>query len=470
MSTPPQRFVFISYAWESDAFRTQVKALCAYLRANGVTVVIDFDHALKPPDVGWPVWMQQSIEDAAVVLVVCSASYKPRFEKRAPTTSGKGVAWEGAVITQDLYNAAQRNNKFYPIFPDPFNFDHCPKALEPWSNGHAFPSKQADVLALVHACLGVPVAPAVGLAGALAANPFNPWHHAAVPYFFGRNDLLRCMQNALDEKRSISLVGDRLIGKTSILQFWKRRVEEMGYIARLLCHTGPEAFSCSMFIRAITGVEINSDDPENASNALLEWVEERNHLPPVILIDEADEMLLKLPYRFFERLRGLIAQKKICLVLASLQHLEHNYQGNNQSSPFLNLLEMRRIGLLEPEDAEKIITLGGTLFNGQHCSLMRRWAGCHPYFLALFGRYLWDAYQNGLDINLMLEQINDVAAIQLTEIWRHLSERDRSALFMVLDGKPGVVANLRLRGLVTADPQRYELFGEVLAQWLMNHR
>ncbi len=135
---PSQPIVFISYAWESDAFRAQVKALCDYLRANGVAVVADFDHDIQAPVLGWPAWMQQSIEDAAVVLVVCSASYKPRFEKRAPPTSGKGVAWEGAVITQDLYNAAQRNNKFYPIFPDPFCFDHCPKALELGAMGMLF--------------------------------------------------------------------------------------------------------------------------------------------------------------------------------------------------------------------------------------------------------------------------------------------------------------------------------------------
>ena len=62
--------VFVSYAHESPAFRTEVRGLCNWLREQGVAVVCDFDYAIKPPNLGWPAWMQQGIEDAGVVLVV----------------------------------------------------------------------------------------------------------------------------------------------------------------------------------------------------------------------------------------------------------------------------------------------------------------------------------------------------------------------------------------------------------------
>lgn len=358
MTTPAT--VFISYAWESDAFRAQVKALRDYLLANGVAVVSDFDHAIKPPELGWAVWMQHSIEDATVVLVVCSASYRPRFEKRAPPTSGKGVAWEGAVVTQDLYNAAQRNSKFYPVFPDPFNFGDCPKALEPWSNGHAFPSKQADVLALVQACLGVPFAPAIGsVAGAHAANPFNPWQPAVGARFFGREDLRHALHAALDEKRSVSIVGDRRIGKTSLLQVWKTQAESLGRVVRCLSGEGPEAASCIAFTRAITGETIAQDEAESAANALGKWAEQFAVLPPLILLDEAEAVLERLPHRFFERLRGLVGQQKLCLVLATARPVDQVYHDLGQTSPFLNLLELQRVGLLGLAAAEQMIALGG---------------------------------------------------------------------------------------------------------------
>lgn len=158
MSKKPQ--VFISYAWESDAFRDQVRALRDWLMAQGITVVSDFDHAIVPPQIGLQLWMQHAVEDSAVVLAVCSPQYKLRFEKRAPPTDGKGVTWEAVFMMQSLYNRAMRNEQIYPIFPDPPNLADCPTVLEPWSNGHAFPSCQANILALVRACLkNVPSSP-----------------------------------------------------------------------------------------------------------------------------------------------------------------------------------------------------------------------------------------------------------------------------------------------------------------------
>lgn len=144
--------VFVSYAHESEAFQAQVKLLCNWLRGKGIAVVCDFDYASKPPDLGWASWMQQGIEDAKVVLVVASPKYKERCEKRGILAVGKGVTWEGAIITQDLYDATLRNDKFYPILPDAGSEEHIPKALKQWQNNYRFPSGQEKILALIHEC------------------------------------------------------------------------------------------------------------------------------------------------------------------------------------------------------------------------------------------------------------------------------------------------------------------------------
>lgn len=148
-SNPVVATVFVGYAHESPGFRGQVRSLCQWLRAQGVTVVCDFDHETMPPDLGWPAWMQQGIEDAAVVLVVASPKYKARFEKRAPPGTGMGATWEGAIITQDFYDAATRNKKFFPVIPDDGVQQDVPRALSPWDNNHRFPSGQARILELI---------------------------------------------------------------------------------------------------------------------------------------------------------------------------------------------------------------------------------------------------------------------------------------------------------------------------------
>ena len=176
-ATSPNYSVFISYAWEDGehgAFRRKVKQMRDWLRGQSIHVVSDFDHAIRPPENGWPIWMQHSIEDASVVLIVCSAKYKLRYEKRGPKDEGLGATWEGAIITQNLYDGAQRNKKFYPIFVDPVEFKHVPTALKAWCNGHSFPSTQKNILTLIQQCL----ADVVGLSAAAKGDDSTP---SAIP-------------------------------------------------------------------------------------------------------------------------------------------------------------------------------------------------------------------------------------------------------------------------------------------------
>ena len=58
------------------------------------------------PAEGWPRWMVNKVEWADFVLVICTETYHQRFKGKAPVGQGKGVKWEGAILTQELYDAA----------------------------------------------------------------------------------------------------------------------------------------------------------------------------------------------------------------------------------------------------------------------------------------------------------------------------------------------------------------------------
>ena len=60
--------------------------------------------------------MVNQVRAADFVLVVCTQTYVQRFDGTEPPGRGKGGKWEGAVITQELYNAEGRNTKFIPVF------------------------------------------------------------------------------------------------------------------------------------------------------------------------------------------------------------------------------------------------------------------------------------------------------------------------------------------------------------------
>jgi hypothetical protein len=141
--------VFISYAHESDELGNAVKALADWLERFGCTVLTDHLYRDRPPPEGWQVWMLGCINKAETVLVVCTPRLKARYEKTEDVDTGRGATYEGAIVTQHIYDRAMRNTKFFPILPDGGNHDHIPVTLRPWSNGHLFPSGNASIRRMI---------------------------------------------------------------------------------------------------------------------------------------------------------------------------------------------------------------------------------------------------------------------------------------------------------------------------------
>src|SRR3990172_72887 len=105
--------VFISYSHDSPEHAGRVLTLSDRLRDGGVDSHID-QYEVSPQE-GWPRWMLKRLKWADFVLVVCTATYNQRFTGEAPAGQGKGVKWEGAVLTQELYEAESQNTMFIPV-------------------------------------------------------------------------------------------------------------------------------------------------------------------------------------------------------------------------------------------------------------------------------------------------------------------------------------------------------------------
>lgn len=109
---PPPK-VFISYSWDSQNYQDCVLSLAERLRSEGVDCNID--QYETSPEEHWPRWMENQIEWADFVLVACTEQYNRRFKGREDTGKGKGVTWEGSIITQQLYDNHGKNIKFIPV-------------------------------------------------------------------------------------------------------------------------------------------------------------------------------------------------------------------------------------------------------------------------------------------------------------------------------------------------------------------
>ncbi len=120
--------VFISYSHDSDQHREKVLALSERLRSDGIETLLDQYVNGSPPQ-GWPRWMFDQLDAADVVLVVCTETYYRRFRGQEEPGKGKGVDWEGAFITQELYDSRSRTLKFVPVFLSEAAEDWIPEPL-----------------------------------------------------------------------------------------------------------------------------------------------------------------------------------------------------------------------------------------------------------------------------------------------------------------------------------------------------
>lgn len=61
--------------------------------------------------------------------MVCTETYKRRFEGKHEEKIGLGAIWESKIITQELYDAAGENPKFIPVVFSPEDAHHIPVVL-----------------------------------------------------------------------------------------------------------------------------------------------------------------------------------------------------------------------------------------------------------------------------------------------------------------------------------------------------
>jgi hypothetical protein len=131
-SSMPRR-VFISYSHDSTEHEDRVLALSNRLRHDGVDSIID---QYESPHEGWPLWMERQIDEADFVLMVCTATYRRRVEKKEEPTKGLGVVWEINSIYNRLYVDRLINTKFIPVMFDGSSVDDVPFPVNGFDRYH----------------------------------------------------------------------------------------------------------------------------------------------------------------------------------------------------------------------------------------------------------------------------------------------------------------------------------------------
>jgi hypothetical protein len=106
--------VFISYSHDSEAHRRIALELAERLRQDGIDAQID-QYVEGTPVEGWPRWMLNRLGSVNFVLVICTDTYYRRFRGQEEAGHGRGVDWEGSLITFEIYTAKSSAVKFVPV-------------------------------------------------------------------------------------------------------------------------------------------------------------------------------------------------------------------------------------------------------------------------------------------------------------------------------------------------------------------
>ena len=200
MPTEPQPpKVFISYSHDSRDHMDRILALSDQLRAGGIDCEID-QYPESPPK-GWPRWCEKQTRESEFVLVACTETYLRRFNGDETPGEGRGVTWEGYVITQELYDSQGTNTKFIPITFAPGDPTTVPVTLR----GGTRYDLPGAYEALYRRLTRQPEIKAPPL-GEESLRPLPrkqtfllPWNvpHARNPFFTGRKQILTALQKAL---------------------------------------------------------------------------------------------------------------------------------------------------------------------------------------------------------------------------------------------------------------------------------
>jgi tetratricopeptide (TPR) repeat protein len=302
-SDPPK--VFISYSHDSPEHEERVLALAERLRKDGVDAQLDQYVAGTPPE-GWPRWMLNQLDWAEFVLVVCTETYYRRFRGHEVPGSGRGVDWEGQLITTKIYNAKSKTTKFAPVFfasqdeqliPEPVSgLTHYLLSSENnYANLYAFLTRQADV-----------TPGELGPLETLARNPVEPLsfdvsdmsaRHLPLsnipernPFFTGRKPMLAQLQEALGARRRTALSGLGGMGKTqTALEYAYRHLAEYDHAFWVSADSREALVSGYATVAGLLKLpESGAKDQTLAVDAVKRWLSSNHRW--LLILDNADDI------------------------------------------------------------------------------------------------------------------------------------------------------------------------------------
>ena len=329
-------------------------------------------------------------------------------------------------------------------------------------------------------------------------NPF--FHRGAIrraDEFHGRQAEIDQILSLCRNGQSVSIVGPRRIGKSSLLlQLGRpstRAAYDMGQdkalFAMLDCQelggSPPEEVYEALLTSIADAASSTSLTPENvrrpgtyrALDRVLNTIYRAN-VSVVVLLDEFELLAANsrlTPY-FFARLRGLTTKYGLAYLTASQRPLiAISADEQILSSPFFNIFVSLSLGLFTEDEAKSLIARRlrdtGVEFSPELRARIIELVGYHPCFLHIAGYHAFQAVtSDDLDpttpISSWLDTPVEVEAeSHFTYIWRNLNPEEQYGL-AIMDGPIETLRQLEQQCLIVQADSDYRYSSEVLRRFI----
>jgi len=299
----------------------------------------------------------------------------------------------------------------------------------------------------------------------MAPNPFtfgNPIRDPAK--FFGRSEELRQVVNRLRSSahESTSIVGERRIGKTSLLKHLENGsvAQELGLPPDQFCMvymdfqgltdiTPPRFWQrvLQKLERAICRPELAVDIKQLRTQDAFDLFDLEDlftmitdeGLIPVLLLDEFEYVTQNPNFGsdFFGGLRALAIHQNLPLVTATRRELiDLCHSEELKGSPFFNIFSNIVLRPFNQEDVHALLDGYlegmGISFTESEREMVSKLGGGYPFFTQMAAFFMFDAKSNGLEKDALQQQVcrqfDEQADAHYAYMWGHTSESEKITL------------------------------------------
>lgn len=294
--------------------------------------------------------------------------------------------------------------------------------------------------------------------GKMKSRPLNPYYDMMAvrqpEMFFGRGDLLPQLFSLVAHQQSVSLVGPRHIGKSSVLRSMcfpaiQQLIEEdlshhifvwldlREFPSRTTADDFFEAVNRQIMLQCTSKMELTQeeeDEPSEIFRSLLDQVNEQGY--HLVLLMDAFDSIARNPHfdlEFFSFLRSQAS--KVSYVTASVAPLAKVCHRAVEESPFFNIFAMVSIGPLAREEAYELVLVpaarAGISFSEEEIEWVLRQAGRHPFFIQRVSHYLFEekcTHAGHINRNRIKSQAYNELQHHFEAYWERLGEEQQELL------------------------------------------